>query len=50
MHKDEDVNALAVKVRNLTKEYSDGKNVTKVLKGIDVEIKKRHARFRAVPP
>lgn len=40
MHKDEDVNALAVKVRNLTKEYSDGKNITKVLKGIDVEIKK----------
>lgn len=40
MHKDEDINALAVKVRNLTKEYSDGKNITKVLKGIDVEIKK----------
>jgi len=40
MHKDEDVNALAVKVRNLTKEYSDGKNTTRVLKGIDVEIKK----------
>lgn len=40
MHKDEDVNALAVKVRNLTKDYSDGKNITRVLKGIDVEIKK----------
>jgi len=29
---------LAIKVSNLTKDYSDGKNVTKVLRGIDMEI------------
>ena len=29
----------AIEVKNLTKEYNDGKNVTKVLKGIDLEVK-----------
>lgn len=36
----------AIKVKNLKKEFSDGKNVTKVLKGIDVEIK--HGEFVAI--
>lgn len=31
---------LAVKVHNLTKDYSDGKNITRVLKGINIEIQK----------
>ncbi len=34
------VNMQAIKVTNLKKEYSDGKNITKVLKGLDVEIQR----------
>jgi putative ABC transport system ATP-binding protein len=29
---------IAIKVHNLTKDYSDGRTITKVLKGIDIEI------------
>ena len=29
---------VAIKIKNLTKNYSDGVNVTRVLKGIDLEV------------
>jgi putative ABC transport system ATP-binding protein len=35
----QNTNNLAIKVKNITKEYHDGKITTKVLKGIDLEIK-----------
>lgn len=36
----------AIKITNLTKDYTDGKNITKVLRGIDLEIK--HGEFVAI--
>lgn len=39
-------NEIAITTKDLRKEYSDGRNITKVLKGLDIEIK--HGEFVAI--